>query len=341
MAAQTQIGLDIGYSSIKIVEVEKKKKGLYLSGLGQIATPVNVNSQAEGDKRKLIIALKKLIKEVGLKNKQVVIGLPESAVFSQIIEMPSLEDQEVASALQFEAEQYIPVPLGEVELEYLVLSSDTESVKSKKMEVLLTAGKKKEIQRRVEIVEEAGLEPLVLETEVLSFIRVVKSLFSKRCLLLDLGHHSSQIAVLNGQRLEIIRNINTGGEALTRALARDLDMEYMQAEQYKTAYGIDDSVLEGKVAQALLPTFNLILSELQKSLGFFRQSHPNVMVPTLLTSGGGAMMAGLNSYLAQSLNMEVVTIDPFKSFSMGDAIDKINNKPQYTVAVGLAMREVK
>lgn len=116
-------GLDIGSYSIKAVQVEKKGKAYKLVGLGEIRTPANILSQSEADKRAIARAIKKLIAEAKINTKEVILCLSESAVYSRVIELPYLSQTELASAINFEAEQYIPVPLNEVKLEYVVLST--------------------------------------------------------------------------------------------------------------------------------------------------------------------------------------------------------------------------
>jgi len=333
-------GLDIGSFSIKAVQAEKKDKRLRLVSLGETRTPANINSTIETDKQAIATAIKKLVKEAKIKTENVAIALSERDVYTQMVDLPYLSEDEIRSAIQFEAEQYIPVPLGEVELDHLILSTSPEQVKERRMEILLTAAKKQAVDQRVNLVETAGLMPVVLETEALSLVRLVNLVFGERCLVLNLGYSSSMVLVIQDQKLELVRSINTGGEALTRALSRELGMEFMQAEQYKTAYGLEASVLEGKVAKALLPTFNVILSEVNKALGFYRQKNPRTMISTLLVSGGGAGMLGANAYLAQSLNLEVINLEPFKNFLTNEKLSKMGAKTRFSTAVGLAIREV-
>jgi type IV pilus assembly protein PilM len=332
-------GLDIGSFSIKLVQAEKKDKRWRLAALGETMAPANINSTVEADKQKIATAIKKLVKEAKIKTDNVAIALPERDVYTQVIDLPYLSEDEIRSAIQFEAEQYIPVPLGEVELDHLVLSTSPEQVKDKRMEVLLTAAKKQAVNQRVALAEAADLVPIVLETEALSLVRLTNLVFGERCLVLNLGYSSSMVLVIEGQKLELVRSINTGGEALTRALARELGMEFMQAEQYKTAYGLEASVLEGKVAKSLLPTFNVILSEVNKALGFYRQKNPRTVISTLLVSGAGAGLGGANAYLAQSLNLEVINLEPFKNFMPDNRLMKMGTKARFATAVGLALRE--
>ena len=334
-------GLDIGSYSIKAVQVEKKHNQYNLVTFGEIKTPVNLTSQAEIDKRAIVAAIKKLLLDTKISTKEVILSLSEASTFSQVIELPYLSQTELRSAIQFEAEQYIPVPLDEVKLEYLVLSSSTTGVREKKMEVLLVAAKQQAINQVVEIVEAAELIPLVLETDALSLLRVNNLSFQDNCLFLNLGHSITSILLLQKQILKLVRTIKTAGAAFTRAVSRDLNMELFQAEQYKVSYGLQSDALEGKVAKAIQPIFNVILNELKKALNFFLQKYPEVKINTLIVSGGGAAMPGLNAYLAKSLNLEVVNFDPFVNFAPDRRFAQIVDKARFATAVGLAVREDK
>jgi len=332
-------GLDIGSYSIKAAQAQKKGKSYKLTCFGEIRTPINLASQAETDKRTIAAAIKKLVAEAKITAKEVVLSLSESAVFSQVIELPYLSQTELSAAINFEAEQYIPVPLKEVKLEYLVLSPFDRGAKVKKMEVLLVAAKKTAVNQIVALTEAAGLIPVALETEILSLIRVINFFFKGNCLFLNLGHRTTNIVILENQNLKFTRTLKTAGEAFTRAVARELNMELLQAEQYKVAYGLEKDALEGKVAKAILPTFNVILTEIKKALNFFLQKEPQTKITTLIVSGGGASMMGLNSYLAESLSLEVVTLDPFKIFTPEKRFIELKDRARLSTVIGLAVRE--
>lgn len=334
-----QLGLDLGSFSIKAVELENKGKSRKLLTLGEIRTPVNLHSQSETDKRAIANTIRRLIGEAKISTNKAVFGLTENDVFTQVVEFPYLSDTELAAAIDFEAEQYIPVPLSEVKLEYLVISSRPTG-KDKRMQVLLVAARKAAIDHFVSLIELAGLQPVALETQVLASVRLVNSLFEKgNFLLLELGHTTSNIIVLQDQKISLTRTLKTGGEALTRAVASELGMELIQAEQYKSSYGLEANVLEGKVAKAMLPAFNIVIEELKKAHNFSLQKDPNLKINSLIVSGAAALMPGLNSYLAQTINLEVVTLDPFQNFTADKRIEQLKFKSRFTTAVGLALRQ--
>ncbi|PIS09676.1 hypothetical protein COT75_00570 [Candidatus Beckwithbacteria bacterium CG10_big_fil_rev_8_21_14_0_10_34_10] len=334
-------GLDIGSDTIKAVQSEKRGAQNKLIALGEIKTPVSLNSQSEVDKRALASAIKKLLKDTGINVKKVNLSLSESMIYSQVINLPYLSETELASAISFEAEQYIPVPLDEVKLEYIVLSESIQGAQGKRMEVLLVAAQKHAIDKIAEVAELAEITPVALETEILSLTRSINSLFEANSIVLDLGHMSTNIFILVNQKLKLTRSLNTAGEALTRAVAQELNMEVLQAEQYKINYGLLPTVLEGKVAKTIIPIFGVILSEIKKGLNFFLQREKGVEINTLILSGGGALMPGLDQYLARSLGLEIVTFNPFKGYIEDGALKKITHHPKFATAVGLSLREAE
>ncbi len=331
-------GLDIGSSSIKAVQIERKRNSFRLVTLGEIKTPVDFYSQSLNDKRTMAAAIKKLVDHIKLTTSNVVLSLPETAVFSQVIELPFLSETELASAINFEAEQYIPVPLTEVRLEYIVISSQPKG-KDKNMEVMLVAAQKNAIKQMSEIINMAGLTPVALETEIFALARTVKNSSGGDCLVLDLGHQTSKILSFYQGNIILTRTLKTAGEALTRAIVRDLNMDFFKAEQYKNTYGLEPEALEGKIRRSLLPTFNVIVTELKKTQDYFSQKILGGKINILFVSGAGALLPGLNSYLAQSLNLEVGTFDPFKNLTSEKRIEEIKNKPKFATVIGLALRE--
>jgi type IV pilus assembly protein PilM len=332
-------GLDIGSCSIKAIQIEEKGKKYKLLALGEEKTPVNFNSSAENDKRMLAGAIRKIVTEAGMKTKEVVLSLPETAVFSQVIELPRLSPTELKAAINFEAEQHIPIPLNEVKLEYLVLSPSLKGTSEEKMEVLLMAAKESVINQMVSLMELAGLIPLALETDILSLIRVANSSFQGNCLFLNLGGNATNIFILQDQTLKFIRTLDTAGEAFTRAVAQELNMAPLQAEQYKIAYGLNKAALGGKVRQAILPLFNVILTEMKKALNFFFQKHGQAQIKKLIISGGGALLPELKTELAALLNLEAMILDPFVNFIEEEKWAKIKGRPKFATTIGLAMRE--
>ncbi len=165
------LGLDIGSYSIKLAQVEKKGKEYQLIAYGETRTPANLDSEIETDQFSIAEVIKKLVLDCKTTTKTVVLSISEANVYSQAVELPYLSKNELASAINLEAEQYIPIPLEEIQLEYLTLRTPPKEAIESKMEVLLLGAKKRALERLVKIAEKAELIPTAAETETFALNR--------------------------------------------------------------------------------------------------------------------------------------------------------------------------
>ncbi len=328
------IGLDVGSTSIKLVTVDGKKVGTAVTAnpLGKVA----VNGEVETIK--LAEVIKKLFgdNKVGIKKARVV--LSESLVFSRVIPMPVLSEAELASAIRYEAEQYIPVPLEEVELSYEVLYRPSTRQTTEKMAVLLVASPHKELEALVEVFSTIGLEPESMEPELVAAARAVilNKASTEPVVLCTLGAEASGMGVFDGGRLVFVYRFNSGGTAMARAISVGLAMPITQAEEFKRSYGVRSEILEGKLLAAMNPVIEGLVGELKKAQNFFQQSSNGVKIARLVMVGGVALTPGLVELLSSRLGIEVILGDPFTGLTVGPEVAKLG--VVYASAVGAAIR---
>ncbi len=336
-------GLDIGSFSLKVIQCQKKDNKFYLQHWGEVKTPAPVDEMEKKARITLGETIKRLISDAKINSQEVMVALSESKVFSRVIQLPVLSESELASAIQFEAEQYIPLPLDQVEIEYLILSEPPKNEPGARMDILLIAAQKTAIDNLLNILDSIGLIPKAMETEILAINRCL-SVYPDVSLIINIGKDSSSLAIIKGQNLKFVYTFPTGGDALTRSIAQVLSLDINQAEEYKRAYGLEENVLEGKVAKAMLPSFNMIVQQIQKTINFYFQKTKGVeAIKRLILTGGTAEMPGLAQYLTKVLGIETVLGDPFINFV------KDKNFPQHLIkvgarfstAVGLAIRDLK
>lgn len=343
--AETNVGLDLGSASIKVVELTKIGHNKFkLLKSGSIAAPLaNLLSDSSIDQEAAAQAIKKLIKDSKITNQEVRVALPESQVFTFIIETPSLSERELASAIQWEAEQYIPLPLEEVVLDWKILVQGKNA--SEKNQVLLVGSPKKVVEKYQNILDLAGLSPIVLETELIAASRVLLSSVPqlKSLMIVNMGAETTDFSIIHEGMLLFTRSFSTSGIAFTRAIKQTLQLTESQAEEYKKTYGIEEDKLEGKITKTLQPLLELIVNELRKGIGFFGEKYPEQKIEAILLSGGSSLLPGLVPYFARELEIETQIGNPFSFIE----IDSKNPPPFnlaestiYTVAVGLALREV-
>jgi len=335
------VGLDIGSKTIKIVELAKEAGGYKLRGSGVIGYAGNPPEHCQDDKElsQLAAAIKKLHKEANISSKEVAVALPEPQVFTRAVKFPPLNDQEVASAVKWEAEQYIPIPISEAIVQHQILER-RESSTPPEVLVLLIAAPKILVEKYISVVEMAGLNAIAVETELMSLVRALAPP-DQTVLLVDFGARSTDIAISKNGQLAFTRSIPTAGEAFTRAVAQSLGVQLVQAEEYKRAYGFSESQLEGKIKGALDPVFSIVNEEIKKSIHFYQSEEKGETPKSILVSGGSSGLPEMIGAMTRSLNMEVVIGNPFSKVLVAPEVAKTvaPYAPLYPIAVGLAMRK--
>ena len=332
------VGIDIGSKTIKIVELEKEGKTFKLLSSGALGYQGVVPSQAKDDKELTPLAdvIRKLHKEAHIRGRNVAISLPEPLVFTRTIKFPLLTDQEIESAVKWEAEQYIPIPLSEAIVEHQIVERSEGSQGG--VTVLLVASPKVLVEKYIKLISGAGLTTVGVETEALALCRALAP-ETGTVLILDFGAQSSNIAIVKDGMVRFSRSIPTAGEAFTRALSQSLGIEHEQAEAYKKTYGLS-SDLEGKVKKSLAPVFNLVAEEIKKAIHFYQTEEKGEAPKSVIVSGGTSSMPEAISTLTNLLGIEVVVGNPFAKVLVDVQASKslANYSSLYSVAVGLALR---
>lgn len=336
-------GLDIGANSIKVVQLKPEKGKYGLLAFGMAPLPASLQSESRADQQAIAEAIKKTLLGSGITIKGAVLALPESQVFSRVIEIPPLSEAELKSAIKWEAEQYIPIPLEEANLDYQVIKMPPKEATEKKMEVFLVAVPKNLVGKYLKILKMVDVHPLALETELISVCRALvgKAAKDKHSLVINIGSLSSDLAITRGEQIVYTRSIPTGGNALARAVARDLALEVSQAEEYKKSYGLDEEKLEGKVRAAIKPIFDVVVDDVKKAIIFYQEKE-KVKLENAFLSGGTAKLPGVITYLANALGLEVQIGDPFVDVICDEKqkVELGDDAPLFTTAVGLAMKKV-
>lgn len=335
-------GLDIGSHKIKMVKLAKNGNQYRLISLGNAtSTQKGILSDAEADLTALATIIKKLHAESKINTKNVVSALPQDQVFSQVITLPKLSEGELNSALKWEAEQYVPIPLAEVTLSHQILGTVNENGKEK-IEVLLAAAPNRLIDRMVMILKTAGFNPISLETEIMAIARSLVPSSPETTMVIDLGAKATDIAVMEKGQVIFVRSLATAGEALTRAVASGLGLDVNQAEAYKKAYGADPDKLEGKMVTALGPVIEVLTAEMEKIIQFYQLSK-NKPINRIILSGGTSGLPEMSAILAKKLNLEIQIGNPFNQIMKDDLVKKIPTSeiPLYAIATGLAMKEME
>ncbi len=330
--------LDIGSYSLKFVSGNPAHRPS-IARVVEVPNTLGFAIPADDDQmQKLSEFINTAITDHKLPRTNVRLSLPEALVSTKVISIPTLTDAELASAIGWQAEQYIPIPKEEVSLQYQVLYRPPKTEKNQMMRVLLVGARKEIVERYADTLINIGTEPILLETQLFSVIRSLDIVSTDPATMVaNLGASSSDLAVVDQGELQFVSSSQIGGKIFTKALEQNLNLDAEQAEQYKRQFGLDPTQFEGKVSQALNSAGQSLANEFSKAIRYFQSQSPNSSLKRIVLAGGASQLPGLTQYLSSQLAMEVLLADPF--FGLKGEIPG-TNRQAFAVNLGLLMREM-
>jgi len=335
------VGIDFGTHSVKAVELSgittNKPR---LVNLGSQATPKGViNSEDQMDQKKLADVLKKLYDASGIKNNKVVMALPEFSVFTRFLELPGVKQEELKDTVYYEAKQYIPLPINEVQLDYVPIGFNQEKNAPR---VLVVAAARKVIDIYVNIAIEANLDLIAIETESVAMGRAMyRSTNKKDLVILDFGANNTDMSIISEGYLVFSQSIAIGSDSLTQSIVNKFNFDFNRAEEFKRNYGLVPNVLEGKIASVLAPIMDSIMVEVRRGVEFYKSRTLSIAPVDYILSGDGALLPGLKEYVSKSLNVNATLAMPWNNIVIDPKFNDIAMKgaPSYSVAIGLALKD--
>ncbi len=335
------VGLDIGSYAIKIVVANKKRKGVEILRAIEVPNPAGAIFPSDPQLvTQLSNAITTTFKEYKLPTNGIRVSLPESMVATKIVTMPVLSDAELASAIQWQVEQHIPIPLEEMQYEYTVLRRAEKNDPKQEMDVLMIGAQKRSIQSLADQLLDAGLDVVDMETDTLAQLRVVESRLKEpeNLALLHIGASTATVVLLSKGVLNFVRSFPVAGFLFSRAIERGVGLDVQRAEEYKRTYGLLAQPLEGRMRLALTPIVTSLADEVQKTLRFFTGQHPGEVISRVFVSGGSLYMPDLLAFLSQTLSVEMVPVEltGAENFTFKEPVQQDS---RFVVAAGLAMKE--
>jgi type IV pilus assembly protein PilM len=341
--AKTIVGLDIGSSSIKAVELKRTRGELHLVHLGvePLATDVVVDSMIM-DSPSVASAISKIFAENAMKSKLVGTSVSGHSVIVKRIPMPTMTDQELAANIQSEAAQHIPFDIGDVNLDFQILS---DNLGGPQMEVLLVAVKKDKILNYTNVLSMAGKAPAVVDIDVFALQNCYEYNYSpvpnSTVALLNLGASVMNIDIVKGNSWLFSRDVSVGGHQYTDALQKELDLSFEDAEAFKLGAKVG-TVSEDAKMPILQQVTEIIVLEIQKTFDFFRATAAGEHIERIYMAGGSCLVPGLLEALRQEFSLPVDYLNPFQNIAYepgSPAAELIEQNPgKLAVAVGLALR---
>ena len=345
---KTIVGLDIGSSTVKAVEVKPAGKGYKVTAFG--TEPVPPDAIVDGaiiDAGSVAEAIRRVFDgNKAFKAKDVCASLSGNAVIVKKITLPVMTENELAESIYWEAEQYIPFDIQDVNLDYQILDPGTGPNSRGSMDVLLVAAKKEKISDYTNVISQAGRTPVIVDVDAFALQNAFEVNYGldagRVVVLLNAGASAININILQGDQSVFTRDISMGGNAYTEAVQKELDLPFDSAEQLKKGIPVDGATYEEAQPVLHAVTENVLL-EIHKTFDFFKASASTDQIDRIMLSGGASRVDGFHQMVQERFNAPVENFDPFRAVTWdpkklgGDAAQMASTA---AVAVGLALRKV-
>lgn len=312
LGAKPIIGLDIGSSAIKLVEAEKKRSGWVVRSFTSVTLPEDTIIDGEIVNHAAVVeAIKNVLKESGSASKLVATSVAGSSVIIKHIAIPHTQPKEIEDQVYWEAEQYIPFDMKDISLDFEVVQEDAGEGK---MDILLVAAKKDFIEKRLAAVRECGLNPEVLDIDVLALANVFWENYDmtpdNAVVLVDIGASLTKINIISNTTTIFTRDVAVGGKSLTQEIQNRLGISFQEAEVLKI-----DACSTGQIPEEVLPLVNAICEnislEIRRSLDFYAASPVQLPVTAVFLCGGASRIPGLSNMLTEMLGLPIEYLNPF------------------------------
>lgn len=331
-------GIDIGSTGIRAVQLKKSSGNPALVAYGDIELPNGLTqSDSPIDQDKVAEAVKQLVQQAKITTNKVVAGLQSAQAFATVITTPKLNEKELAGAMKLQADQYIPMAIDQVKLDWHVIGPGKNENEQK---VLLVAAPNTVINKYLRIVEKAGLELEALEINAIAFVRSLMADKALAVAIIDVGSIATDITIIHQGVPKLIRSVSTGGSMFMKSVAHNLGLDDEQAEQFTKKFGLTQTKLEGAVYKAIKPSLDLLTDELTKSINYVNTQNEGMKLEKIILTGGTAALPELPTYLANAMGMPVEIGNPWRGVSYPAELQEQlgSNALEYAVAVGLAQR---
>jgi type IV pilus assembly protein PilM len=346
--SKSVIGLDIGSSAVKAVELKPAGKGFRVAAYGE--EPVPADAIVDGaiiDAGAVAEAIRQVFeRNKAFKGRDVCASLSGNAVIVKKITLPVMTESELDESIYWEAEQYIPFDIQDVNLDYQILDAGTGPDSRGSMEVLLVAAKKEKIGDYTGVIAQAGRTPVIVDVDAFALQNAFDVNYGldpgQVTVLLNAGASAININILQGEQSMFTRDISIGGNAYTEAVQKELDLPHESAEQLKKGIPVDGASFEEAQPVLRAVTENVLL-EVQKTFDFFKATASSDRIDRIMLSGGASRVDGFRDMLHERFNAPVEEFDPFRTIVWDPkklGREAVEHSSTAAVAVGLALRKV-
>jgi type IV pilus assembly protein PilM len=347
------VGLDIGSNSVKACELKKTKRGYQLAHFGMLPLPSEaIVDGALMNSNAVVDAINELFQKEKIKTKEVATSLSGHSVIIKKIRLPQMTEEELEESIQWEAEQYIPFDISDVNLDVQILNTDIHEVGQ--MEVILVAAKKDMINDYENVVKEAGLIPMIMDVDSFAIENMYEANHdiapNEIIVLTNIGASIINVNILKNGTSTFTRDINIGGNQYTEEIQKQLSVSYEEAEALKLGGEIGgpsdttEAVIPQEVGGIIRSVSENLAAEIQRSLDFFSAQSAEDQISKICIMGGTAKIPGLTSIIESKTGISTEVVNPFGRIDINQKefdIKYINEvAPLAAVGVGLATRRV-
>lgn len=343
--SQQIIGLDIGSRYLKAVQVKDTSKGFQLERFGMISLePELIVDGSILDSIRVVEGIRELFQSMGAKTNNVTVSVSgHSSVIIKRITLPEMTEDELTESIRFEAEQYIPFDIDDVNLDFHILGPTEDQGQ---MEVLLVAVKKDKINEYVSVVQEAGLTPQIVDVDAFALENAYEINYEiepeRNVALVNIGASRINLNILKGGVSVFTRDSSVGSNLHTEAVQKELGLTFEEAERLKRG-GTVEGVSREDAEPILENASEDIINEITRSLDYFKGTFMHESVHKVRIAGGCALMAGFGKRLAEVTGVDVEVMDPFENVQVARGVDRdrlSEAAPQLAIALGLAIRRI-
>ncbi len=345
------VGIDIGVSSVKVVQLRKESERGILETYGELKTAPYLKTGEGGVGGGFLRfldsdisgLLKDVMRESNITTNKAVVAIPAISSFVTLVQLPTTDRAEVAKAVEFEARKYVPIPISEVSLDWQIIDEGdlAPADAANKTKVLLVAVPKEVVAKYNRVFEEAKLVIKGLEVETFSLVRSLIGHDKSPTALINIGSQSTTIAIVDRGVVMLSHNLDRGSNDLTSALSRGLGITLERANAFKQEIGLSDHPEDKEIASVISPLVEILLSELERIINSYNRTTERRVEKVYLT-GGGSRLKGFVDQTAKRLGLETIQPNPFSRVTYPAFMQPILKDlgPTFPVAVGLALREI-
>jgi type IV pilus assembly protein PilM len=345
---KSHLGVDIGTSNIKIVQLQPHDSKFVLETYGLVNVAYQLSNKDSGKAiEHTAEVLKKLLAQSQVTTNKIVASLPNSVVFTSVIDIPKIPENEIKSAVESEAKKYVPLPLEEVALSWLTIVEKKKKItldtnlgnvnnESKGIKILLTAVPNMVVDNYLKVFNLAGLVPLALEIEALALIRSLVGDDKDTLLVIDIGAKNTSINLVDSGYLKLSKNLGVGGDTITTSIAQSLNVTFVRAEQFKKDFGL--SAQGQQLPEIMRPVLDVIKNEAGQLISLYESRGDRI--DKILLSGAGSKIPSLSKYFS-SFDKPVVLANPWSRVMYPEKLRPVIEPLglNLAVATGLAMRQ--